>query len=108
MELLIFVGALVVVCAVAFYLWPKISNKIDEFQEDMDEARAEVEEKFEEIADDIEEAVEKALDKIPSDDELKKLTKAKLDELAKNLGIKLDRRKSKDNMIVELKNKAGK
>ena len=67
-----------------------------------------VEEKFEEIADDIEEAVEKALDKIPSDDELKKLTKAKLDDLAKSLGIKLDRRKSKDNMIIELKDKAGK
>ena len=108
MELLFLVGALAVACAVAFYFWPKVSEKIDDVQEDITEAREAVEEKFEEIADEIEEAVEEALDKIPSDDELKKLTKAKLDELAKSLGIKLDRRKSKDNMIVELKKKAGK
>lgn len=106
MELII--AGLVAVAIAAFVFWPRVSEKIDDVQEDITEAREAVEEKFEEIADDIEEAVEKALDKIPSDDDLKKLTKAKLDDLAKSLGIKLDRRKSKDNMIIELKDKAGK
>ena len=43
MELLFFVGALAVICAVAFYFWPKVSEKIDDVQEDITEAREAVE-----------------------------------------------------------------
>lgn len=99
----IIVGIVVVALVAAFFWWPKVSKKIDDFQEDMDEAHEKVVEEIKEITEDIEEAVEEALDKLPSDDELKKLTKAKLDELAENLGIKLDRRKTKAKMIEDLK-----
>jgi len=62
-----------------------------------------VQEEIEEIIDEIEEVVEEVKQKIPSEDELKKLTKAKLDEFANELGIKLDRRKTKAKMIEDLK-----
>jgi len=101
MEIVILVVGVALLAA--FFWWPKVSKKIDDIQEDITEAHEKVEDKLEEIADDIEEAVEDALDKLPSEAELKKLTKAKLDELAEGLGIKLDRRKTKAKMIEDLK-----
>jgi len=101
MEIVIVVVALAL--GAAFFWWPKVSNKIDDIQEDITEVHEKVEEKLEELADDIEEAVEDALEKLPSEAELKKLSKAKLDELAEGLGVKLDRRKTKAKMIEDLK-----
>ena len=40
---------------------------------------------------------------LPSDAELNKLTKGKLEELARDFGVELDKRKTKANMIAELK-----
>ena len=48
MELVI-LGVVAVVVA-AFFFWPKVSEKIDDVQEDITEAREAAEEKFEEIA----------------------------------------------------------
>jgi len=36
------------------------------------------------------------------------MTKAKIEELGRELGIELDKRKTKDNMIKDLEDKAGK
>lgn len=43
---------------------------------------------------------------LPSDSELTALTKAKLEELGRTLGVELDKRKTKANMIADLKSQA--
>ena len=106
MELVIL--GVVVVAVAAFFFWPKVSKKIDDFQEDMDEAREADEEKFEEVIDDVEDAVKEALDKLPTKAQLMKLTKAKIDELAAEVGIELDRRQTKEKMVAELQKQAKK
>ena len=45
---------------------------------------------------------------VPSDSELNSLTKAKLEELGREHGVELDKRKTKANMIVDLKSGAKK
>jgi hypothetical protein len=45
---------------------------------------------------------------VPPSSELKKMTKAKLEEFGRDLGVELDKRKTKDNMIKELIDKVGK
>lgn len=42
---------------------------------------------------------------MPTDAELKKMTKDKLETFARDLGLELDKRKTKANMIEELKSK---
>jgi vacuolar-type H+-ATPase subunit E/Vma4 len=104
MELVIL--GVVAVALAAFFFWPKVSEKIDDVQEDITEAREAVEEKFEEVIDDVEDAVKEALDKLPTKAQLMKLTKAKIDELAAEVGIKLDRRQTKEKMVAELQKQA--
>ena len=59
--------------------------------------------KAEEIAEDVEEAVEDAIDDLEDlGDKLKKMTKAELEEFAQTLGIKVDKRKKKDDMIKKI------
>ena len=90
----------------AFVFWPRVSEKIDDVQEDITEAREKVEDAFEEVIDDVEEAVQNALDNLPTKAQLMKLTKAKIDELAAEVGIKLDRRQTKEKMVAELQKQA--
>lgn len=106
MELIL--AAVVAVIVAAFFFWPKVSEKIDDVQEDITEAREAVEEKFEEVIDDVEDAVQEALDKLPTKAQLMKLTKAKIDELASEVGIELDRRQTKEKMVAELQKQAKK
>lgn len=106
MELVI-LGVVAVVVA-AFFFWPKVSEKIDDVQEDIAEAREAIEEKFEEVIDSVEDAVQEALDNLPTKAQLMKLTKAKIDELAKEVGIELDRRQTKEKMVAELQKQAKK
>jgi hypothetical protein len=40
-----------------------------------------------------------------TDEEMNKLTKAKLEELGREMGVELDKRKTKANMIADLKEK---
>lgn len=40
---------------------------------------------------------------LPPVSELKKMTKAKLEEFGRELGVELDKRKTKDNMIKQLR-----
>jgi type II secretory pathway component PulM len=107
MELIIAAVAVAAIIA-AFVFWPRVSEKIDDVQEDITEAREKVEAAIDEVIDDVEEAVEKALDKLPTKGQLMKLTKAKIDELAADLGIELDRRQTKEKMVAELQKQAKK
>jgi hypothetical protein len=43
---------------------------------------------------------------VPSDAELKKMTKAQIEQVARGLGVELDKRKTKVNMIADLKSQS--
>ncbi len=100
------IAVVVALALSAFVFWPRVSEKIDDVQEDITEAREKVEDAFEEVIDDVEEAVQNALDNLPTKAQLMKLTKAKIDELAAEVGIKLDRRQTKEKMVAELQKQA--
>jgi vacuolar-type H+-ATPase subunit E/Vma4 len=102
------IAGLVAVALAAFFFWPRVSEKIDDVQEDITEVREEVVEAFEEVIDDVEDAVQDALEKLPTKAQLMKLTKAKIDELAAEVGITLDRRQTKEKMVAELQKQAKK
>lgn len=110
MELLWLLGA-VVATALVFFFWPKLSPTIDEIQEDITEARDNVVEAVEDVVEEVEEAKDKlqeALANLPTKAQLMKLTKAKIDDLAAEVGIELDRRQTKEKMVAELQKQAKK
>ncbi len=67
-----------------------LGTKSKEFKDTVEDIKEEIE--------DIEEFIES----IPTIDELKKMTKSKLEELGRAHGIELDKRKTKSNMIADL------
>jgi len=105
MELIIIGIALLV--GVAWWMYDN-HEKVEEVVEEVEATVDEIEEKIEDAVDDLKEDLEEALNKLPSADELKKLTKAKLEELGREFGVELDKRKTKANMIKELDEKLGK
>lgn len=113
MELLWLLGA-VVATALVFFFWPKLSPTIDKIQEDITEARdnvVEAVEAVEDVVEEVEEAKDKlqeALANLPTKAQLMKLTKAKIDDLAAEVGIELDRRQTKEKMVAELQKQAKK
>lgn len=100
MEALIVLGLVVLAAGVAWFAFKK-SSALVKVEETIDE----IEEKIEEVVEDVKEDIKEAIDDLPSVNDLKKLTKAKLEELGRELGIELDKRKTKDNMIKELQEK---
>lgn len=94
----IFVGvaALVIICLWAFtdVLDFNKDGKVDSADLDaaVDAAEAVVEKKVAEV---------KA--KLPTAAKLKALTKAQLEELGRDFGVELDKRKTKDKMVADLK-----
>ena len=101
MELIIIGLALVV--GVAWWMYTN-HDKVEDIVEEVEDAVDEIEEKI----DEVKQTVKDKLDDIPTKEELKKLTKAKLEELGRDLGVELDKRKTKDNMIKELNEKLSK
>ena len=100
MELIILIVG--VVAALYGYVWWTKQGG----EEKVEEAIEEIEEKIEEVVEDVKEDIKEAIEDLPSVDDLKKLTKAKIEELGRELGVELDKRKTKDNMIKELQEKA--
>jgi Tfp pilus assembly protein PilO len=101
MELIIIGLALVV--GVAWWMYTN-HDKVEDIVEEVEDAVDEIEDKI----DEVKQKVKDKLDDIPTKEELKKLTKAKLEELGRDLGVELDKRKTKDNMIKELNEKLSK
>ena len=91
--------ALVIGVAVATYLVLLYTGKIKD--RDGDFIPDVVEDTVEDIKEEIEE-IEEFIESIPTITELKKMTKAKLEELGREHGIELDKRKTKSNMIADL------
>ena len=100
----LFVLGLVGVAAIVVWLVLDKSSTLVKVEETIEE----IEEKIDEVVEEIKEDVKEALDSLPTANELKKLTKVKLEELGRDLGVELDKRKTKDNMIKELQEKVGK
>lgn len=101
MEALFVLGLVILAVVVSWFAVGKSAALVK-----VEETIEEIEEKVDEVVDDIKEDVKEALDSLPTANELKKLTKAKLEELGRELGVELDKRKTKDNMIKELQEKA--
>jgi len=101
MELIIIGLALVI--GVAWWMYNN-HDKVEDIVEEVEDAVDEIEDKINEVK----QKVKDKLDDIPTKEELKKLTKAKLEELGRDLGVELDKRKTKDNMIKELNEKLSK
>ena len=64
----------------------------------------EFKEAVEDIKEDLEE-IEEFIESIPTPSELKKMTKAKLVELAAELGIEIDSKKKKAEILEEIESK---
>jgi len=103
MEALFVLGLVGVAVVVVWLVLDKSSTLVK-----VEETIEEIEEKIDEVVEEIKEDVKEALDSLPTANELKKLTKAKLEELGRDLGVELDKRQTKDNMIKELQEKVGK
>ncbi len=73
------------------------------FRKEKEEAEAE-KLRLEQEAEDLEE-IEEFIDSIPTPAELKKMTKAKLVELAEELGIEIDAKKKKADIVEEIGSK---
>ena len=101
MELIII--GLAIAVGVAWWMYNN-HDKVEDIVEEVEDAVDEIEDKI----DEVKQKVKDKLDDIPTKDELKKLTKAKLEELGRDLGVELDKRKTKDNMIKELNEKLSK
>ena len=67
-----------------------LGTKSKEFKDTVEDIKEEIDE------------IEEFIESIPTINELKKMTKAKLEELGRAQGIELDRRKTKANMISDL------
>ena len=65
---------------------------------------AQFKETIEDIKEDLDE-IEEFIDNIPTPSELKKMTKAKLVELAAELGIEIDSKKKKAEIVEEIESK---
>ena len=86
-----FVGYLAIAAIVGFVGWlVYLGTKSKEFKDTI-----------EDIKEDLDE-IEEFIDNLPSPAEVKKMTKAKLIELAGELGIEIDTKKKKADIVEEI------
>ena len=89
----LFVG-LIVAATLGFVGWlVYLGTKSKEFKDTVEDIKEELEE------------IEEFIESIPTPSELKKMTKAKLLELAAELGIEVDSKKKKAEIVEELDKK---
>jgi hypothetical protein len=110
MDPLLLISILVVVVGlgVAYfggYLDFNKDGKVDEKDLDIlkDSAEAAIEKKVDEVKKEVKEKIAEVKAKLPTAAKLKALTKAQLEDLGREFGIELDKRKTKDKMIADLK-----
>lgn len=85
------IGYLIVAAVVGFVGWLcYLGYKSTEFQEVIEDVKEEIDE------------IEEFIDNLPSPAEVKKMTKAKLIELAAELGIEIDTKKKKADIVEEI------
>lgn len=69
----------------------------------VDKAKVGVKAEVAEAKAEVKQAVADVKAKLPTAAKLKEMTKAQLEEFGREFGVELDKRKTKDNMIAELK-----
>ena len=85
---------LIVAATLGFAGWLiYLGTKSKEFKEAVEDIKEELDE------------IEEFIDNIPTPSELKKMTKAKLVELAAELGIEIDSKKKKAEIVEEIESK---
>ena len=85
---------LIVAATLGFAGWLiYLGTKSKEFKEAVEDIKEEIEE------------IEEFIESIPTPSELKKMTKAKLVELAAELGIEIDSKKKKAEIVEEIESK---
>jgi hypothetical protein len=99
---------LVAVAVAAFFFWPKVSVKSMTSKKTWMKLAKQSKKSLKKSLKMLKDAVKEALDNLPTKAQLMKLTKAKIDELAKEVGIELDRRQTKEKMVAELQKQAKK
>lgn len=65
-------------------------------------AKEGIEEDVREVVEEVAETVKEAVKKLPTKSKLQAMKKAAIEELAREFGVELDKRKTKDNMIADL------
>ena len=91
MELL---GYIIIAAVAGFLGWlVYLGYKSTEFKDTIEDIKEEIDE------------IEEFIDNIPTPSELKKMTKAKLVELAGELGIEIDSKKKKAEIVEEIESK---
>jgi len=86
-----YIGYLAIAAIVGFVGWLcYLGYKSSEFKEVIEEVKEDIEE------------IEEFIDNLPSPAEVKKMTKAKLIELAGELGIEIDTKKKKADIVEEI------
>lgn len=109
MDALTIVIGVVVLAVIGLLVTGKLDfnkdGKVDSADLDaaVDAAEAVVEKKVAEVKAEVKEAVAEVKAKLPTAAKMKALTKAQLEELGRDFGIELDKRKTKDKMIADLK-----
>jgi len=106
-EFIIFVVVVGAVLGGAWFYRHPILAFMDMATDKADEAVDELAEEVEEIEDKIDE-LKATLGAIPSADELMKMTKDKIEELGREIGVELDKRKTKAKMVADLESAAKK
>jgi Tfp pilus assembly protein PilO len=109
MDPLLLIVGVVILVGIGLFASGKLDvnkdGKVDrnDFDAAVDSAEAAVEKKVTKIKAEVKEAVAEVKAKLPTAAKLKALTKAQLEDLGREFGIELDKRKTKDKMIADLK-----
>ena len=91
-------GYIIIAAVVGFVGWLcYLGYQSTQFKETIEDIKEEI--------DELEEDIEEFIDSIPTPAELKKMTKAKLVELAAELGIEIDSKKKKAEIVEEIESK---
>lgn len=94
----IFILIVLAVAGGAFWYYNKDQKDLDI----NDDGKVDVAD-LKEAASNVAKGVKADTQKLPTPAKLKALTKAKLEELGREFGVELDKRKNKDSMIADLK-----
>lgn len=107
LELFVFVVVVGSALGAAWIYRDPILAFMDMATDRADDAVDQLAEEVEEIEDKIDE-IKATLGAIPSADELMKMTKDKIEELGREIGVELDKRKTKAKMVADLESAAKK
>lgn len=104
-----FITIIVVSAVVTAWVYrDKLIGWLQRGADQLDDAIQEINDEVDEIEEKIEDVTDSFNNVIDEVKKLQSMTKAQLEEIGRTVGIELDRRKTKENMIKDLKEHADK